>query len=200
MELPIYIAKIIVIGDSGIGKSSLCECFINDIFDTSNYMPTIGIEFYTKNIKYNNKIIKFQIWDTAGQEKFKSITTQYYRHSVGVLVCFSLNDILSFSHLDLHLSDLNKFNNNIKKILVGTFNDHKNKCINIADIETYANKNNLEYITVSSKTGENVIKCFNRLFDYINIMHDNGEIILSNYWESDIKKENYSGCMICNIM
>lgn len=84
-----YSFKFILVGDTGVGKTSLIGRFVENIFDT-NHEFTVGVEYATKNIVINGKTIKIQIWDTAGQEEFKAITRSYYRSSAAALVVFDL--------------------------------------------------------------------------------------------------------------
>ena len=86
-----YLIKCLVIGDSGIGKTSLMTRFTDDIFN-NQYTSTIGVDFKIKTMKFKNKIIKFQIWDTAGQDRFRTITSSYYRGSNAILICYNVAD------------------------------------------------------------------------------------------------------------
>jgi small GTP-binding protein len=185
-----YICKIIIIGNSGVGKSSLCENYITNTFNNTEYNPTIGLEFYSKIITVDNKIIHLQIWDTAGQERFRCITTQYYRDANGIIICFSLDDPKSFQELEIHMKDLQyhthkeSHENTIKKILVGTFSDIDTYKISNEEINLFANEYNLKYYNVSSKTGENVFNSFNELIQNIN--NDNLKI----YNQTNISNNN----------
>lgn len=93
-----YVQKIIIIGDSGVGKSNMLLRFTEGVF-VDNYMMTIGINYVFKVLTLDNTRIKLQIWDTAGQEKYKTITQTYYRNAEGVLVVFSLNSRDSFNNI-----------------------------------------------------------------------------------------------------
>ena len=92
-----YLFKILIIGDSGVGKSCLLLRFGNNRFEQS-FLPTIGIDFNIKTLEMDNKIIKMQIWDTAGQERFQTITRSYYRGSHGIIVVYDVTDADSFAN------------------------------------------------------------------------------------------------------
>ena len=94
-----HLAKILVIGDGGVGKTSLITRFTDERFITS-YTATIGVDFKSRIIRYDEKNIKLQIWDTAGQERFRNITQAYYRGAAGILLAYSITDQKSFSNIE----------------------------------------------------------------------------------------------------
>ena len=112
----------LLIGNSGVGKSSLLVRFAEDIF-TDNFMPTIGVDFKIKTVDVDSKQIKLQIWDTAGQERFKTITSSYYKGAHGIIVVYDITDRESFSNIQTWMAEVEKHaSDNISRILVG------NKC------------------------------------------------------------------------
>jgi len=90
-----YLIKLLMIGDSGVGKSCLLLRFSDDSFTTS-FITTIGIDFKIKTVEIEGKRVKLQIWDTAGQERFRTITTAYYRGAMGILLVYDITDEQSF--------------------------------------------------------------------------------------------------------
>ena len=90
-----FIIKMVIIGDSGVGKSNLLTRYSSDTFN-KNSMTTIGVEFSSKTIMLESKVIKMEIWDTAGQERFRAITNAYYRGAGGCLLVFDITTIESF--------------------------------------------------------------------------------------------------------
>ena len=129
-----YTFKIVMIGDSGVGKSCILLRFADDKFN-ENFYATIGVDFRFKNITVDNKSVKLQIvrkiiiliniiqWDTAGQERFKTITSAYYRGAHGILIVYDVSDKKSFNHIKDWLEDINKYtDNNPIKLIIG------NKC------------------------------------------------------------------------
>ena len=118
-----YLFKVLLIGSSGVGKSSLLLRFADDIFN-ENFMPTIGVDFKIRTSDVDGKKVKMQIWDTAGQEKFKTLTQSYYRGSHGVVVAYDITDRDSFAKVAEWMSDVdNKAPDNITRILVGNKKD-----------------------------------------------------------------------------
>jgi small GTP-binding protein len=90
-----FLFKIVIIGDSGVGKSNLLSKYVNNAFQ-ENTKATIGVELSTKTVEIDGKVIQNQIWDTAGQERFRAITTAYYRSAVGAIIVFDLSKSNTF--------------------------------------------------------------------------------------------------------
>ena len=97
-----YKLKLVVVGDSGVGKTNLIKRFANNTFN-SNSKATVGVEFLSKSFKINNRVFKIEMWDTAGQERYKSITAAYYKGAKGALVVYDITSKLSFENLDKYL-------------------------------------------------------------------------------------------------
>eukprot|EP01089_Gocevia_fonbrunei_P013153 TRINITY_DN328_c0_g2_i1.p2 TRINITY_DN328_c0_g2~~TRINITY_DN328_c0_g2_i1.p2 ORF type:complete len:104 (-),score=13.90 TRINITY_DN328_c0_g2_i1:403-714(-) len=95
-----FLFKILIIGDSGVGKSALLLRFADDSY-TESYISTIGVDFKIRTVKVDDKTVKLQIWDTAGQEKFRTIISSYYRGAHGIIVAFDTTDEVSFNHVTL---------------------------------------------------------------------------------------------------
>ena len=118
-----YVFKILLVGNSAVGKSSLLMRFADDIF-SDNFLPTIGVDFKIRTIQTGDSIVKLQMWDTAGQEKFKTITAAYYRGAQGVILTYDITDRKSFIDLQNWLSEIGKYaRENVVKILVGNKKD-----------------------------------------------------------------------------
>ena len=111
--------KIIIIGDSGVGKSSLIQRASKDNF-SEDYKATIGFEFCTFNTKINNKIIRCQVWDTCGQEIYRSLISNFYRNSALAIMLYSIDNKDSFLHTENWLSELkNQANPDVRIFLIG---------------------------------------------------------------------------------
>lgn len=153
--------KLIIVGDSNVGKTALITKFINKTFDY-DYQLTIGVEVGTKVILLNDKKIKLQIWDTAGQEKFRALTKSYYKNAHGVILCYSITDLDSYYNVTEWLSVIyDLLDDDTPIILVGTKSDLKSlRQISTEIAENYANKKKLLFAEVSSKTGRSVDECF----------------------------------------
>ena len=164
-----YTFKLIIIGDSHVGKSSLLMKYVDKNFN-ENLDTTIGVDFKIKHINLNNQLIDFHIWDTSGQCRFRSLTKLYYRYCYGVLIVFDLSDKQSFINIENWLKDINKYCDvpNIPKILIGNKLDLKSK-IQVSDeeIHKFCSKNNLKYIKTSVKDDINIEKCFIELGEQI---------------------------------
>ena len=126
--------KMVLLGDSSVGKSCLLVRFADDDFNT-NYVSTIGVDFRFKSLRHNGKKIKLQIWDTAGQERYRTITNAYYKGADGIILVFDLFDYDSFKHLDSWLTEVDTHAKpNIQIIVIANkydiveeINNNKNK-------------------------------------------------------------------------
>jgi len=143
--------KVVVVGDSGVGKTNLIKRFISNEFSLDS-KATVGVEFISKNYNINNKIIKIEIWDTAGQERYKSITSAYYKGAKGAMIVYDVTNQTSFNNIDKWYFEIKeKASKNINLMLIGNKTDlnkvicredaiNKAKSLNIPVMETSANK------------------------------------------------------------
>merc|ERR1719250_371004 len=114
-----YLIKLLMIGDSGVGKSCILLRFSDDSF-TQSFITTIGIDFKIKTIDLDGKRIKLQIWDTAGQERFRTITTAYYRGAMGILLVYDITDETSFMNINNWMKNIEQHaSETVNKILIG---------------------------------------------------------------------------------
>lgn len=152
--------KIIIIGDAFVGKSSLALKGIKNVFDT-NYTATVGFEFIHTNIKINDTVCKLQIWDTCGQEVYRSLITGFYRSSNLAILVYSIDSVSSFDDLDLWIKEVKTYSNpDIKLILIANKADlESNRKISFDQGMKYAQDNNIEFfLETSAKTGYNTQK------------------------------------------
>ena len=173
-----YLLKFIVIGDSSVGKSNILLRYTQNEFN-QEYQSTIGVEFGAKNIKINNKIYRIQIWDTAGQENFRSITRAYYKNSVCALVVYDITKRESFENVQSWIQDCrNQSPKTIIMILVGNKNDLENeRDVSFDEGEQFAKNNNMMFYETSAKTGKNV----NEIFE--NTVNNISKKIEENYYD-----------------
>jgi len=168
VEVKNYLFKIIVVGDGGVGKSTMIQRLI-----TGQFIPmriTIGTDLATWQTTRENKNIKFQLWDFAGEKRFRFFLPNYARGALGCLLCYDINRYSSFQNLQ-EWYDLAKMHaNNPLFILVGCKLDLSNskRTVKIEDAKNFASKNEISYFAeTSSKSGENVENLFETLCDLI---------------------------------
>ena len=154
--------KLIVIGDSGVGKSCLTNRITTNLFE-DGYSSTVGFEFVSFNVKINGKVIKLQIWDTCGQELYRSLITNYYRNASLAIIVYAINSKESFEDIEMWLRELRTQSNPDAKIfLIGNKIDLENERKIIKEQgENFAKINKLNlFIESSAKTGFNAKKVF----------------------------------------
>ena len=153
--------KILLLGDSGVGKSSIILRYIDNMFST-NLMNSIGVDFKLKNIQVENKKVKLQIWDTAGQERFRAITTSYYKGAQAIVIVYDVTDKDSFDHLKNWISDIEKFGKDgVMRILVGNKNDLVEKrLVSEEQGREFAKKFGMEFMETSAKDALNIVDLF----------------------------------------
>jgi len=156
-----YLFKILIIGDSGVGKSALLVRFADDAF-TESYISTIGVDFKIRTLDIDGKSVKLQIWDTAGQEKFRTITSSYYRGAHGIIVCYDITDGASFNHVRDWLAEIERYSTGkVRKLLVGTKADLSTKrVVEYTKAKAFADDCNFSFIETSAKTAQNVEEAF----------------------------------------
>ena len=165
--------KIIFIGDSGVGKSCLTSKAVKNTFE-DYYQATVGFEFLTYNLKLNDKVIKMQIWDTCGQEIYKSLITNFYRNSSLAIVTYSIDNRESFQHAENWLNDLrSQANPDVRIFLVGNKADlEEERKVNKEEGEKYKADQNLDYfMETSAKTGYNAK----------NVLMEAAKVLYSDY-------------------
>jgi len=156
-----YLFKLVLIGDSGVGKSCLLLRFADDAF-TESYISTIGVDFRFRTVKIDNKTIKLQIWDTAGQERFRTITSAYYRGADGIIMVFDVTNTESFDHVNDWLKEVNRYAaEGTVKLLVGNKSDRTaDKAVTEAQAKEFADELGIPFIETSAKSSKNVEEAF----------------------------------------
>ncbi|KAJ3249879.1 Ras- protein Rab-11B, partial [Chytriomyces hyalinus] len=134
-----YLFKVVLIGDSGVGKSNLLSRFTRNEFNLDS-KSTIGVEFATRTIQVDGKTIKAQIWDTAGQERYRAITSAYYRGAVGALLVYDITKMSSYENVNRWLKELRDHaDSNIQIMLVGNKSDLKHaRAVATEESKTFA--------------------------------------------------------------
>eukprot|EP01127_Copromyxa_protea_P011713 TRINITY_DN2974_c0_g1_i1.p1 TRINITY_DN2974_c0_g1~~TRINITY_DN2974_c0_g1_i1.p1 ORF type:complete len:213 (-),score=31.97 TRINITY_DN2974_c0_g1_i1:33-671(-) len=166
-----FLWKVVVIGDSGVGKSNLIDRYTKDQFRDET-KTTIGVEFGHKHIMVDDKNIKAQLWDTAGQERFRALTRGYYRGSMGALLVYSVANKASFENCDTWLDELvNHADPGTIVLLVGNKTDLKDRDVTYEEGLEFARRNNLHFIETSAKDNSNVAEAFEMLVKEIYKQH-----------------------------
>ena len=157
-----YLFKIVLVGNTYVGKTSIADNFVDNIF-LKNTDTTIGVDFKAKIFEVDNIRFKIQIWDTAGQEKFRSICKSYYRCGNAILLVFDLTDYETFYDLRYWLKDVSNGNPNASIFIIGNKADLPNRIVTKEVIENFVKENNLNYLECSAKTSENIDNIFEQV-------------------------------------
>ncbi|RVE59019.1 hypothetical protein OJAV_G00200090 [Oryzias javanicus] len=160
--------KILIIGESGVGKSSLLLRFTEDTFDPEQ-SATIGVDFKVKTISVDGNKAKLAIWDTAGQERFRTLTPSYYRGAQGVILVYDVTRRETFTKLDNWLNELETYctRNDLVKMLVGNKIDKENHEVDRAEGLKFARKHSTLFIEASAKTKDGVQCAFEELVEKV---------------------------------
>ncbi|EPS71971.1 hypothetical protein M569_02786, partial [Genlisea aurea] len=158
-----YLFKLLLIGDSSVGKSCLLLRFADDSY-VDSYISTIGVDFKIRTVELDGKTIKLQIWDTAGQERFRTITSSYYRGAHGIIIVYDVTEKESFNNVKQWLNEIDRYaNDSVCKLLVG------NKCDlvddKVVDTQTgkangFADEHGISFLETSAKDSINVEQAF----------------------------------------
>ena len=156
-----YLFKVLLLGDTDVGKSSLILRYTEETFN-SKLVNSIGVDFKMKKKEIDGKIIKVQIWDTAGHERFRSITYSYYRGANAIIIVFDITDKKSFLSITEWLKQIEKHaKENVFKFLVGNKSDlAEERKVTFEEAKEYADKHDLPYIETSAKEGININELF----------------------------------------
>ena len=164
------IFKIVLVGDSGVGKTNLLLRYLKNEFNTQT-KATVGVEFGNTKVQIDNALIKAQIWDTAGQERYRSITSAYYKGAHGALIVYDITRKDSFDSVEKWLSDLK--NNGEEKMVIMAIG---NKCdmvnervISTEEGEAKAQRNNIAFLETSALNATNVAKAFDELIQKLYV-------------------------------
>ncbi|XP_064392537.1 ras-related protein Rab-35-like [Halichondria panicea] len=155
-----HLFKLLIIGDSGVGKSSLLLRFADNLF-SGTYITTIGVDFKIRTIDINGEKVKLQIWDTAGQERFRTITSTYYRGTHGVIVVYDVTNGESFVNVKRWLQEIDQNCDVVNRILVGNKNDcPERKVVQTEDATKFSEQIGIELFETSAKENLNVEEVF----------------------------------------
>ncbi|OAL66574.1 GTP-binding protein ypt3 [Trichophyton rubrum] len=183
-----FLFKVVLIGDSGVGKSNLLSRFTRNEFNLDS-KSTIGVEFATRSIQVDSKTIKSQIWDTAGQERYRAITSAYYRGAVGALLVYDVSKHQTYENVTRWLKELRDHaDSNIVIMLVGNKSDLRHlRAVPTEEAKQFASENNLSFIETSALDASNVELAFQ------NILTEIFRIVSSKALESGDSSANQLG-------
>ncbi|KAM3909862.1 ras-related protein Rab-13 [Leptodactylus fuscus] len=159
-----HLFKLLLIGDSGVGKTCLIVRFSEDSFN-STYISTIGIDFKIRTTEIQGKKIKLQVWDTAGQERFKTITTAYYRGAMGIILVYDITDERSFENIQNWMKSIKEnAAPGVERMLLGNKCDMENRRkVQKERGEKLAKEHGIRFFETSAKSSQNVDEAFNAL-------------------------------------
>ena len=178
--------QLLIVGDAAVGKSSILRRFAQNTFN-QEYLSTLGIDYFTKDIKINNKVIHVKIWDTAGEERYRSLTQSFLKNGEGILIVFALNNKTSFDSLKFWMDSIQNIldsqEREIPAIILGNKLDLENgREVDKEEAKEFAKNKNCQYFEVSAKTGEGIDESIKYLIQRVV------EVIDKNKKEN--KKEN----------
>ena len=199
--------RLLIIGDSQVGKTSFLSYYANGSFNI-NYLATAGLELFTKDDIIDNKTIRIELWDTAGQEKFYSLTSGFFHNAQGIMVMFDVTCVNSFENVrnwtESIKTHLSSEINNIPVIIIGNKIDLKERDVKTDEANKYCRELGFKYFETSAKTGENVDLTIKYLVKEVlkkNRINNNKMIInTGNNNSTDGKRHSDEGNCACEII
>lgn len=195
-----YVFKVIMVGDAGVGKTSIAQTFVNN-FQVLEHKTTIGIDFLTKTLNVHDKIVKLQIWDSGGQERFADMIRSYYSGCHILIIVFSKTNLTSFEHVKIWLNRAMQNNPKLEyKILLGNKNDLADQFeVSESQIQSLCEELGLDYFDVSAKNGQNITNAFQEIAEKTvkkNIIAEDHDFIVLKK-DDDAASNNNNGNRKC---
>ncbi|XP_066293783.1 ras-related protein Rab-35-like isoform X1 [Branchiostoma lanceolatum] len=188
-----HLFKLLIIGDSGVGKSSLLLRFADNTF-SGTYITTIGVDFKIRTTEMNGEKVKLQIWDTAGQERFRTITSTYYRGTHGVIVVYDVTSADSFVNVKRWLHEIDQNCDVVNRILVGNKNDcPERKVVETGDAQRFADQMGIKLFETSAKENINVEEMFNEVTRQVLHQKKETQAKLAAQTNETIKLDKHKG-------
>ena len=203
-----YLFKIVVIGDSGVGKSCLCNRYTKGFYNDT-FITTIGVDFECHTVSVDGKVVKLQIWDTAGQERFLAITNSFYRGAQGIIIVFDVTNWESFENIQKWLKEVEEREPKVPyKLILGNKCDQDSRRVITFDAANeFANKLNIPYLETSAKDAVNVDQAFFNMASEIkthfitnSLQNSDKETTLPPDLSSSRHKNNNSNTSCCQIL
>ncbi|KRX03903.1 P-loop containing nucleoside triphosphate hydrolase [Pseudocohnilembus persalinus] len=183
-----YVLKILILGESNVGKTCLLLKYVDDKFQT-NHMPTIGIDFRNKIIRTQGKNVKLTLWDTAGQERFRIVTNTLYNGAQGIVLCYSVGDRNSFTNIKTWMKQIKESaGSDVAILLVGNKSDITERQVTEEEGKALAESYNISHYECSAKSGSNVELVFEQMANTtIEKIQQNPGLYQSQNQNSNIK-------------
>ncbi|PRP78357.1 hypothetical protein PROFUN_13752 [Planoprotostelium fungivorum] len=180
---PDYNFKLLLLGESGVGKSCVLLRYADNTF-SPNFISTIGVDFKMKTIHLNDKTLKMSIWDTAGQERYRTIVASFYRGANGILLIFDVTDINTFLKIRTWIEEIKKnAPESVSIVLVGNKSDiTAHRMVDAVEAGAFADKHRIKYVETSAKSGEGIQEAFETLAaecikTSIHQKRENGDVV-----------------------
>lgn len=167
-----HLFKLLIIGDSGVGKSSILLRFSDNLF-SGTYITTIGVDFKIRTIEVEGEKVKLQIWDTAGQERFRTITATYYRGTQGVMVVYDVSNLDTFGNVRRWLQEIEQNCDDVVRILVGNKCDAPDKKVSTEEGQALASQMDIPFFETSAKDNLNIETVFDEITKLVLAMKKN---------------------------
>ncbi|OMJ84171.1 hypothetical protein SteCoe_14722 [Stentor coeruleus] len=181
-----YSFKIVIVGDSGVGKTNLLTRFTRDQFSL-NLRNTVGFNSDQKTLVIDGKVIRAEIWDTAGQERYRSMSPNFYRGAVGALVVYDVTNLESFNNLPKWIKEIKTHSENIvATLIIGNKSDKEDRKVTVEMANTFASRNHYGLIETSAMDSSNVEQAFS------TILKEIVQIVLKSP-DTESEKNSYTG-------
>jgi len=161
-----FLFKLLLIGDSSVGKTSVLLRYVDDAFN-SDFQTTIGVDFKLAELTRKDKLLKLQLWDTAGQDRFRNIVASYYRGANGIILVYDVTNAESFHNIPKWLDESSSYlNKSVPKLLIGNKVDlSSQRQVATADAQEFANQHGMQFLETSAKTAKNIRASFEVMAD-----------------------------------
>jgi len=158
-----YLFKVVLLGDSGVGKTCILKSYTSGVFEP-DFVSTIGVDFFIKEIDFNGKGVKLQIWDTAGQERFRTIVSTYYRMAHGIILVYDVCNRESLEHVDMWMEEIKRFASpDATIVLVANKIDRNKHEVTRLDGQAVATRHNMTYFESSARDPSSLTSVINVL-------------------------------------
>ena len=190
-----FLYKILILGDYSVGKTSFLNRYVSNSF-LSKTLSTLGVEYVLKNAKMKDgSIVKLQIWDTVGQERFRTITKSFFKGAHAIVLIFSVIDSDSFNNVRKWITQIrDSADKDVILILAGNKNDCEDRKVDKSEAEELANEFDIKYFDCSAKTGENINKAFEELIETMVKTVDKSKVSSAKLTQKVFKDKKGRSC------